>query len=80
VPDFSFQGKGVRAQEFTPGSPLEKAGLKPGDVIVKLGGAPVDDLRGYSAELKKLSPGSKVTVGYLTDGAERSVEIELAAR
>lgn len=80
VPDFSFQGKGVRAQDLTPGSPLDKAGLKPGDVIIKMDGTAVSDLRTYSAELKKMSPGRKVTVGYLSDGAERSVEIELAAR
>ncbi|HCC48385.1 MAG TPA: hypothetical protein DEQ38_09775 [Elusimicrobia bacterium] len=80
VPDFSFQGKGVRAQELTPGSPLDKAGLKPGDVIIKLGGVPVEDLRGYSAELKKWSPGQKISVTYLSGGAEGAVEIELGAR
>ncbi len=80
VPDFAFPGKGVRAQEITPGSPLEKAGLRAGDVIVKLEGRPVEDLRAYSVLLKELSPGQKVSVTYLSEGAERSAEIELAAR
>jgi hypothetical protein len=80
VPDFSFQGRGVRAQDITPGSPLAAAGLKAGDVILKLDGAPTDDLRGYSAELKKLNPGAKVTVTYLSDGAEKTAVLETAAR
>lgn len=80
VPDFAFQGAGVRALEISPGSPLEAAGLKPGDVIIKLEGAPTGDLRAYSAELKKYSPGRKISVTYLSDGAERTVQVELAAK
>jgi hypothetical protein len=80
VPDFAFQGKGVRAQELTPGSPLDAAGLKPGDVIIKLGETATGDLQTYSAELKKLSPGQKISVTYLSDGTERTALIELAAR
>jgi len=80
VPDFAFQGSGVRAMEINPGSPLETAGLKPGDVIIKLDGAPTGDLRAYAAELKKFSPGQKIGVTYLSDGEEQTVQIELAAK
>ncbi|OGR66360.1 MAG: hypothetical protein A2X30_10580 [Elusimicrobia bacterium GWB2_63_16] len=80
VPDFAFPGEGVRAQDITPGSPLDKAGLKPGDVIIKLEGAAVKDLRSYSEELKKFSPGQKIRVTYLSGGAEAAVTIELAGR
>jgi S1-C subfamily serine protease len=80
VPDFSFAGPGVRAQDITPGSPLAAAGLKAGDVITAINGEPAADLRAYSAALKKLSPGQRVKIVYLADGAERSAEIELAGR
>ena len=80
VPDFAFAGEGVRAQDITPGSPLDKAGLKPGDVIIELEGRPVKDLRSYSEELKKFSPGQKIRVTYLSGGAEAAVTIELAGR
>jgi len=80
VPDFAFQGGGVRALEISPGSPLEAAGLKPGDVIIKLNGAPTADLRAYSTELKKFSPGQKIGVTYLSDGEEKTVKVILAAK
>ncbi|MDO8802979.1 MAG: M28 family peptidase [Elusimicrobiota bacterium] len=80
VPDFAFQGLGVRALEITPGSPLEAAGIKPGDVIIKLAGNPAGDLRAYSMELKKFSPGQKISVTYLSDGVEKTAQIELAAK
>lgn len=80
VPDFAYRGQGVQAQDITPGSPLDKAGVKPGTVIIKLGGVPVDGLREYSEELKKYAPGSKVSVTCLAGGAETTVEIELAGK
>ncbi len=80
VPDFTFEGKGVRAQEITPGSPLAAAGLRAGDVVIKLAGEAVVNLRGYSDGLKKLDPGRKVSITYLSDGSEKSVDIELAAK
>lgn len=80
VPDFAFQGEGVRAQDITPGSPLDKAGLKAGDVVIRLAGAAVKDLRSYSEELKKFSPGQQVSVTYLSGGAEAAAVIELAGR
>ena len=80
VPDFAFQGGGVRALEIAPGSPLEAAGLKPGDVIIKLDGAPTADLRAYSTELKKFNPGQKIGVTYLSDGEEKTVQVVLAAK
>jgi putative serine protease PepD len=80
VPDFAFQGPGVKAQDITPGSPLAGAGLKGGDVITALNGEPTPDLKSYSATLKKLSPGQKVSVAYLSDGAQKAADITLAAR
>lgn len=80
VPDFAFQGQGVRALEITPGSPLAAAGVKPGDVIIKLDGTPTGGLRAYAAELKKFSPGRKISVTYLSDGAEKTVQVELGAK
>jgi putative serine protease PepD len=70
----------VRAQAVTPGSPLAAAGFKAGDVIIKLNSAPTDDLKTYSDELKKFDPGHKVSITYLEDGAEKTAEIQLAAR
>ena len=80
VPDFSFAGEGVRAGAVVTGSPLAKAGLNPGDVVTKIGGVPVKDLRAYSEELKKFSPGQKIEITYLSGGAEQTAVLELAGR
>ncbi|HAH31073.1 MAG TPA: signal protein PDZ [Elusimicrobia bacterium] len=80
IPDFSFQGKGVRAQEITPGSPLSAAGIRAGAVITKLNGETVASLKEYSAALKKFSPGETVKIDYISDNAENTIEIKLAEK
>ena len=80
VPDFAFQGKGVRAHEITPGSPLAYAGVRAGDVILKVNGEDMGDLKGYSAALKKLSPGDRIKITWLSDNVQNTTQIELAGR
>jgi membrane-associated protease RseP (regulator of RpoE activity) len=76
VPDFVHEGPGVRLSDVAPGSPVERAGLRPGDVILVLGETPVGSLSDYSRALKVLAPGDEVRVRYLRDGEPR----EAAAR
>ncbi len=80
MPDFAFEGPGVRVQQVMPGSAAEEAGIAAGDVIVAFDGEPVADLRSYSELLKARSPGDTVEVTVLRDDAERIVEAVLGAR
>lgn len=37
MPDYSFEGKGLRIDGVTDGKPASKAGLTKGDVVIELG-------------------------------------------
>ena len=80
MPDFSFAGPGVRVQEVMPGSPAATAGVRAGDVLVAMDGAPVADLRGYSAALKARQPGDRVVLTVRRDGEEKVLMATLAER
>jgi len=80
MPDFAYKGQGVKIGAVSPGSAAEKAGLKKGDIIIKLGQTPVTDLMQYSAVLKTFKPGDTTTVVYTRDGTEHTAQITLAAR
>jgi aminopeptidase N len=80
MPDFSFPGKGVKIGMISPGSPAEKAGLKKGDIIIKLGDIIINDLKEYSNALKTFKPGDTVTIVYTREGKEYSAPITLAVR
>jgi aminopeptidase N len=80
MPDFSFSGKGVKIGMVSPDSPAGKAGLKKGDVIIKLGDAVVDDLREYSNVLKTYKPGDTAKIAYQREGQEYSTTVTLVEK
>jgi aminopeptidase N len=80
IPDYAFAGPGVRITGTTPGSPAEKAGLKEGDILLKLGDTAIGSMREFSDALKSLTPGAKVTVTYQRDGQTRTADVTLVAR
>ena len=59
MPDYAFTGAGVRADAVSEGRPAQKAGLKPGDVIVQLGDYPVSSVENYMQVLNKFNKGDK---------------------
>jgi len=80
MPDYGFDGKGVRLQGVAPGSPAEKSGLKEGDVLLSLNGRDVEDVKAYSAIFFGLKPGDEVTIGVDRDGKKSTVRATLLAK
>jgi hypothetical protein len=80
VPDFAFEGRGLKLSGVTPGSGADKAGLAAGDVIVRVGDRPIASLRDFSDALKALTPGQAVPVVYVRDGKEQTVTVTVGER
>ena len=68
MPDFRFNGSGVKIASVTKDSPADVAGMKKGDIIIKLGDAKIENLKQYSDLLKKYKPGDVSTVEYMRAG------------
>lgn len=80
VPDFAFAGPGVKVDQVVPGSPAEKAGIRTGDVLMKLAGQPIENLRGYSQILGTLEPGQTIEIEIERDGARTTLRVTVVAR
>ena len=80
IPDFAFEGPGVRVGDVVQGSAAQKSGLRGGDVVTAVNGMKLADLKGFSAVLKSLSPGDRATINYTRDGADHSVATVLEER
>ncbi len=84
IPDFSEEGPGVRFSGVTAGSPAEKAGLKEGDLLVRVGAKEIRNLYDYTYALQELKPGQKVilTVKRTENGktVDTPVEVTLGSR
>jgi S1-C subfamily serine protease len=68
---------GVVIAEIHPQSPLRRAGLRAGDVVVSLGGEPVQSPEEFSFRLAALGVGGQTTVGYLRQGRLREARMAL---
>jgi Peptidase family M28/PDZ domain len=75
VPNYSDQSDGLKLDGVRPGSPAEKAGLRAGDVVVKLGTIPVKNVYDYTYALGELRPGEEVNVVIRRDGREVTLKL-----
>lgn len=68
VPDYLYDGQGMRIDGTTDGKPAARAGLQRGDVVVAIGWHPVAGMTGYMEALSKFDPGQETTVTVLREG------------
>jgi len=78
MPEHSSDVAGVPIGDLRAGGPAEKAGLKVGDVVVKIGDKTVRNIEEYMAALASHKVGDKVDVTVKRDGREVSVNLVLA--
>lgn len=68
---------GVLIREVRSGTPADKAGLKAGDVIVKVDGKPVGALSELRDQLRDKGDGKTVNLGVLRKGSEMNVPVTI---
>ena len=69
--------KGVKIQDITKESGAEKAGLKEGDVITKIGENKIGNPDDLSKTIRDHKPGDKVEITYLRDNKVQTTTAEL---
>lgn len=69
--------KGAEIQTVTKESGAEKAGLKKGDIITKIGDKKIEEPDDLTAAIREHKPGDKVGVTFLRDGKEQKATAEL---
>lgn len=64
MPDYGFQGKGLRIDAVNKDKPAEKAGLKDGDIITKIGNFNIENIYDYMKALANFNKGQKTSVEF----------------
>lgn len=75
VPDYMYDGKGLRIDGVTEGKPAAEAGLKKGDVVIRLGDQEVPDMMGYMKALGMFKKGDSTQVMVLREGKPVKAEV-----
>ncbi|MEV7011892.1 trypsin-like peptidase domain-containing protein [Streptosporangium sp. NPDC051022] len=85
--DSTYQGTGVRIeteakqgrQPVEPNGPADKAGLKPGDVILEVNGTVLQDGNELIALIRNKAPGEKLAVKFQRGGQEKTATVIIGA-
>lgn len=72
--------QGIMVRSVWPGSPAEQAGVKRGDVIIKLNGKEMPNRDAMAAFLREHRPGDSVTATLSFGGQIREVSVRLLSR
>ena len=75
VPDYAFDGAGMRIDGVSDNKPAAKAGLKAGDIVTQIGEEKVVDMMSYMKALGKFSKGETVSVKILREKVEMVVSV-----
>ena len=70
--------KGMLVKKVLKDSPAEKAGIKPGDVIIGIGKESVEDLHDITSALRDYKKGDKVELTIIRKGEQIKIPVEIA--
>jgi aminopeptidase YwaD len=75
MPDYTYEGEGMRIDGVSDNRPASKAGILSGDVVKKLGGMPVKNVEEYMKALSKFKKGDTTKVEVLRKGEIKEMDI-----
>ncbi len=74
------RNSGAVVLEVAPGSPADQAGLRPDDVIVRIGSDRVASSDDLAAAVRSRDPGDRVEITWVRGGSQQSATVTLAQR
>jgi serine protease Do len=69
--------KGILVADVLSDSPAEKAGLKTGDVILKLNGEEIADIGSFRNKIAMTAPGTNVELLIMRDGKKQEITVKI---
>jgi|AntRauMFilla1563_2_1112583.scaffolds.fasta_scaffold00634_6 hypothetical protein len=76
VPDYLFDGKGMRIDGVSEDRPAQAAGLMKGDVILQMGDSTIVDMMSYMRALSAFAKGDSTMITYERAGAKTEAKVK----
>lgn len=75
IPDYMYDGEGMRIDGVTEGKAASNAGLIKGDIVIQLGDIKVTDMSSYMKALSQFTKGQQTTVTFIRDKEKKQSNI-----
>lgn len=75
IPDYAFEGSGMRIDGVSEDRPAQKAGMKTGDIVIQMGDVKIVDMMSYMKGLSKFEKGQSTAVIVKRGKEEKSFEV-----
>ena len=76
MPDYAHQGSGLKIDSVIDKRPAKNAGMKDGDIVLKIQDVIIDDIYKYMEILSKIEPGTKVQATILRKNEELNIDVQ----
>jgi len=76
VPDYLYDGSGMRIDGVSEDKPAQQAGIQKGDIVIQLGDSTVSNMMSYMRALSSFKKGDETSVTIKRDGEEINYEIK----
>ena len=73
-------GTGIVVDAIVVDGPAQRAGVQPGDIVLRIGGRSMTDPDTFTRLIAEFKPDSEVPVELVRDGEKRSVSVKLGGR
>jgi membrane-associated protease RseP (regulator of RpoE activity) len=78
---YEYRGSGgVLVSQVEPGSPADEAGVRSGDIVLRVDGKRVSSSAALTRAVRAHEPGARRSLTHWRDGGERSLEVQLGER
>jgi len=76
VPDYLYDGKGMRIDGVSEDKPAQAAGLLKGDIILQMGDSTIVDMMSYMRALSAFQKGDSTSISYERAGAKLEAKVK----
>ncbi len=80
IPDYAYDGKGMKISGVKEGGPAEKGGMQAGDIIIKFGEKSVENIYDFMYAMQSYKPDDVVDFVVLRDGKEVNLKLTMEKR
>ena len=80
IPNYAFEGPGVKIDGTSSGSPAERAGFLAGDVLMTIGEVKIENVYDLTYALQHYKPGDVVLVAFERDEKREETRVTLSSR